>query len=238
MAAAFLARVWAGETINSLIGQPGMPDRATYNFWKGDQAPFCEAVNLLVARRDQALGQRGRARFRPFDPALADRIRVRAHYGGTLLEILAADPELPSPPTVRRWRREQPAFERMLQTALRASRRKRAAVRGCTPAMREAVLERIVMGGSFASIGREPGMPSRQTLRKWVRASPQFAAEVAQACEHREDWYLDQITLIAEAAGPGNLAAARRRMAPLTRQLARLKHRPGSVHRRRASAPG
>jgi len=231
VAAAFLVRARAGEAINSLIGASGMPDRASYTYWKAMQAPFCEAVNQLVARRDQELGQRGRARFRAFDQGLADRILVRADAGVTLGAILAADPELPSAPVVRRWRRQQPLFGKMLGKALRVWRRRRRAVRNCTPAMRAAVVERIVMGGSFASIGRERGMPSRQTLRKWVRASPAFAAEVARACEDREDWYMDQIALLAEAATPGNLTAVRRRMGPLKRQLVRLRHRPGAAHR-------
>lgn len=55
---------------------------------------------------------------------------------------------------------------------------------------------------------------------------------VAQACEHREDWYDDQIQLIAEDATPGTLTATKRRMGPLLRQLVRLRHRPGAVHRK------
>lgn len=232
VAAAFLARARAREPINSLIGQPGMPDRATYSYWKAVDAPFHEAVALLVERRDQELGQRGRGRFRPFDPALADRILVRANRGERLADILAADPELPSLPVVRRWRRQEPTFRKVLGLALRAAQRRRAALRGCTPAMRAAVIERIVMGGSFASIGREPGMPSRQTLRRWTRASRDFADEVAQACEDREDWYMDQIVMLAAAAGPGTAGIMRRRIGRLKRRLVQLRHRPGAVHRR------
>ena len=150
---------------------------------------------------------------------------------------LAADPALPSLPIVRRWRREQPQFDWVLRTMFTAPRR-RGLVRGtaprCTPRMAQAIVDRIVRGGSFASIGREPRMPSRQTLRRWVAVRPDFAAAVAQACEHREDWYYDQIQMIAEDATPGTVAEAKRRMGPLLRQLVRLRHRPGAVHRRRA----
>jgi hypothetical protein len=79
-------------------------------------------------------------------------------------------------------------------------------------------------------------MPSRQTLRRWMRVRPEFAKAVAWACHHREDWYHERITLIAETATPGNLKAARRQMGPLLRQLVRLRHRPGAVHRKRRAA--
>lgn len=237
MAAAFLARARAGETINDLLRAPGMPRRRAYRRWLSTDLAFAEAILALRQRRDQQIGERGRARYRGWDPALGDRIIVAVNKGATLEGALAADPALPSLPIVRRWRREQPQFDWVLRTMFTAPRR-RGLVRGtaprCTPRMAQAIVDRIVRGGSFASIGREPRMPSRQTLRRWVAVRPDFAAAVAQACEHREDWYYDQIQMIAEDATPGTVAEAKRRMGPLLRQLVRLRHRPGAVHRRRA----
>ncbi len=209
-----------------------MPGRRTYQHWIATQAPFCEAVWMLRQRRNAAIGERGRARRRGWDPALGDRIIVGLHRGATLASVLAGDPALPSPPTLRRWRREQPQFDRVLRSLFAARRRRPTAAR-CTPELTEAIVDRIVEGGSFNSIGREPGMPSRQTMRRWLRARPAFAEAVAWACEHREDWYNDQIALIAESAAPGTAQETMRRMGPLKRQLVRLRHRPGAVHRRR-----
>jgi hypothetical protein len=238
MAAAFLSRARAGEPINGLLREPGMPGRRAYRHWQATQAPFAEAIFALRQRRDATIGERGRARYRAWDQALADRIIVGVHKGGSLREVLAGDPSLPSRPTLRRWRREQPLFDAVLKN-LFAARRRRAGIRvGCTPELTDQVVEHLVMGGSFNSLGREPGMPSRQTLRHWVRVRPEFAKAVAWACDQREDWFLDQIQLIADEAVPGDLARARAQIAPLRRQLARLRHRPGAVHRRRALPAG
>ena len=231
-AAAFLARARAGETINSLLGQPGMPSRRTYRHWQATQGEFAAAIGALRERRDQHIGHFGRQRRRGFDPALADRIVVGLHRGAKLDEVLAGAPELPCRKTVRRWRREAPEFDAVLRGVFAAWRRKRATARGCTPELAERIVERIITGASFASLGREPGMPSRQTLRRWVRARPDFAAAVAQACEDREDWYRDRILAIAETATPGTLGATRRRRGQLLRHLVRLRHRPGAVHRK------
>ena len=231
VAAAFLARARAGETINALLREPGMPSRRGYRYWQATQAPFAEAVWALRQRRDQGIGERGRARYRAWDAGLGDRIILAIHRGGRLEDVLAGDPALPSRPIVRRWRREQPEFDAVLKMLIAAHRRARGAAPGCTSEMTDKVVARIVEGGSFASVGREPGMPSRQTLRRWMRVRPEFAKAVAWACHHREDWYRDQIALIAESATPGKVA--RRRMGPLLRQLVRLRHRPGAVHRKR-----
>ena len=50
-AGAFLARARAGETIRSLLGQPGMPSQRTYTHWNRTQAPFAEATFALRQRR-------------------------------------------------------------------------------------------------------------------------------------------------------------------------------------------
>ena len=72
----------------------------------------------------------------------------------------------------------------------------------------------------------------------WCRTRPAFAARVAQACEDREDWYHDQIMMIAEAVRPGGVGAARKAMAPLNARLVRLKKRPGWKARRGWKARG
>jgi len=231
VAAAFLARARAGEPINSLLREPGMPGRRAYRTWLA-QAPFAEAIFALRQRRDQALGLRGRRRRRAFDAAVADRIVLAVHHGASLGQALSRIAEAPSLPVVRRWRREQPEFDAELRVVFAVARRQQGARVGCTPGLTDRIVDRIVEGGSFASIGREPGMPSRQTLRRWVRVRPEFAEAVAWACDAREDWYHDQIQMIAEEATPGTAKETRRRMGPLLRQLVRLRHRPGAVHRK------
>jgi hypothetical protein len=218
------------------LREPGLPGRRAYRHWQATEAPFAEAIFALRQRREAGIVERDRARYRAWDPGLADRIILAVHRGERLVEVLAGDPELPSLPIIRRWRREQPEFDAVLRMMTAAWRRKRGEAARCTPELTDKIVARIVEGGSFNSVGREPGMPSRQTLRRWVRVRPAFAEAVAWACHHREDWYRDQIELIAQTATPQTVKATKRRMGPLLRQLVRLRHRPGAVHRKPGAA--
>jgi hypothetical protein len=230
-AAAFLARARAGAPINSLFGQPGMPSRETYRRWKTAQPPFAEAVHGLRQRRDAQLGERGRARRRPFDQTLADRIIVRLNAGVSaklrLEEVLAADRDLPGAVILTRWRREQPEFDQVLRTIASVRRR---AVAPVPELMVDRVVSHIVEGGSLASFSRLPGAPSQGKLRRW-RRDPNFARQVARACEWREEWYRDQILMAAQDAAPGMAEETQRRIGALKRHLGRLCHRPGPVRR-------
>jgi hypothetical protein len=232
-AAAFLARARAGEPIKALLGQPGMPSRGAYQRWKVAEAPFAEAVFALRQRRDAQLGERGRARRRAFDQAVADRIIVRLNKGalaGVRLEdILTADPELPCWETMMRWRREEPEFDRVLRMIISA---RRAAMKPVPELVIEEVVDHIVEGGSFASFSRMRGAPSQGTLGRWMR-DPNFAEAVAMACEWREDWYYDQIEDIARRTPPGPVREMNRAVGPLLRQLVRLRNRPGTRRRTR-----
>jgi hypothetical protein len=227
VAAAFLAAARAGARVRSLLGRPGMPSARAYRYWCATQGEFAAAVAELRRRRNAAIERHGRARWRPFDPVLADRIIVRLHAGARLDAVLAADPALPSRPTLRRWRRQQPEFDRVLRMIAAAWRRRRAAARSFTPAFGEAVIARIIEGASFNSLSREAGMPSRGTLRRWMAARPDFAEDVARACVDREHWYNDQILMLGDGATPAGANAARRRIGALKRQLVRLRNRPG-----------
>jgi terminase small subunit-like protein len=221
-AAAFLARARAGEPIRSLLGQPGMPSQTAYRRWKIAQAPFAEAAFALLRRRDVRGREWGRARRRDFDPKVADQIIARLNTGPGLKALLAADPELPSREIVARWRREQPQFDRVLRMILAAKRR---AMPPAPEVLVDEVVEHIVTGGTFLSYSRLPGAPSYNTLRRWMR-DPDFAHEVAQACEWREQWCYEQIEMVAEQTPPGPIREMERSIGPLKRQLVRLRHRP------------
>jgi hypothetical protein len=232
-AAAFLARARAGEPIHGLLREPGMPSRKTYDRWRTAQAPFAEAAFALLKRRDAQLGERGRARRRDFDQDLADRVIVGLHKGGRLEAVLAADPELPCKPVLARWRREQPEFDRVLRMIFAAWRTRRQSGTPVPDRTVAKVVGHIKDGGSFASFGRLRGGTSRQTLRKWLKADPDFAEAVARACEVRQTLIQLEIMMVADTTPPGPLREMNRATAPLTRKLVRLRHRPGAVHRRR-----
>jgi hypothetical protein len=163
---------------------------------------------------------------------------VRLWKGGaTLREILRSDPAFPSLTVLARWRREQPEFDAMLAFVIGAWRRKAGVRGGYTPALAEAVVDGILAGGSLRSLGRRGDLPCQRTLYNWVRTRPDFAAAVARACEVREHWYDDQMFEIAMQAPVIGVREARRRMAPLSKQLTRLRKRPGWKRRRDGPRP-
>jgi len=221
-AQAFLARARAGEPIRSLLGRPGMPSQTAYRRWKLAQAPFAEAAFALLQRRNERVGAWSHTRRKAFDPAVADRIIARLNTGPGLKALLRADPELPSREVVARWRRERPEFDAVLRMMIAA---KRAQAPPVPEVLVEDVVEHIVTGGTFLSYSRQPDGPAYNTLRRWMR-DPHFAREVAKACEWREEWYRDQIEMVAGRTPPGPIRQMERAIGPLKRQIVRLRHRP------------
>ena len=129
-----------------------------------------------------------------------------------------------------RWRREAPAFDAVLRMIFAARRAMGPRVHGL---LVEDVADHIVEGGSFASYSRAPGGPARGTLRRWYRADRAFARAVDEACERREEMLDFELWLAAEQVPPGPVKEMTRAVAPIIRNMVRLRHRPGAVHRRR-----
>jgi hypothetical protein len=61
---------------------------------------------------------------------------------------------------------------------------------------------------------------------------------VDDACDRREELLDFQLWLAAERAPPGPVKEMNRAVAPITRTLVRLRHRPGAVHRKRGGPSG
>lgn len=233
-AEALLARVAAGERLADLWADPQMPGRTTYDYWRQTQPAFAEAMRRLRAGQRERLAGRGRAGRRDYDPGLADRVLARVWASDAPLHaILKADPTLPCYQTLARWRRQEPAFDARLSRllegwkGLRKARRARARCAALTPA----IVDHIRAGGSLLTASQAPGAPAANTLYRWMAEHPDFAAAVTRACEDREDVYLDAMVATVEAGG-GATPAARRAAAGLSRQLTRLRHRPGKWGRR------
>ena len=231
-AEALLARVAAGAPVRGLLARAGMPSQREYAEWKAARRFVQGRVDRLAAA--QAAGRwarrraRGHPRYRPFDAAVGDRLYVRLWMGGaSLREILRSDPAFPSRMVLARWRREQPEFDAMLTSVIGAWRRKRGVRGHYSPELAEAVVVGIIEGGSLRSLGRDPDLPCARTLYNWVRTRPDFAGEVARACEDREEVYREQMYLIAMQAHVTGARAAKRAMAPLSKQVTRLRKRPG-----------
>ena len=190
-ARAVIARLAGGETLRQVVADPAMPSRRTLAYWRVCQASFAEALGHVKAARAEAWRFRNHGRFRSFDPALVDRLLVRVLRGEPLPRALAADPDLPSPKVLARWRRGNPEFDRLLTGALviggRVRRRVKRPSPRCTEALTATIMERIIYGASLAGLGRERGMPSASTLYAWKRDNPEFARALAIARMGRDD---------------------------------------------------
>jgi len=241
VAAAFLARVAAGEKINDLLARPGMPSRRAYTYWRRTQVGFQAALWRLRQGRYARHSSTGHSRWRAWDPAIADRITVAVGRGAVLRRLLASDPALPCLAVAERWRREQPEWNRALRFAMKVGRAARGAQVSdegrCTPQLMEEITGRIVEGGSLRSIAADPAMPCARTLYAWTRRRPDFEARVLQACDWREEWFADRMLDISDRNGPLGLAATKRETLALRRQLWRLRKRPGWKKRRSAREP-
>ena len=94
-----------------------------------------------------------------------------------------ADRTLPSLKVIRRWREEQPAFDRFLTGAAPLGVRRRHARRRQTAAadsdLAWDVLDVVSDGKSLHQIGKTPGMPGHWTLyRRWAK-DPEFARRLS-----------------------------------------------------------
>lgn len=240
VAAAFLAQARAGRAIEALLRDPAMPSRAVFRSWLAQSPPFAAAVAEVRAQLAAAAARRRGRAYREYDAAIGERIYVRLWKGEeTLREILRSDPAFPSLSVLARWRRENPAFEAMLQVAIGGWRRRGRKRLLLTEDLQEAILAAITGGHSLRSLSRLPGMPSQGTLYSWCRDRPQLARFVAYACDDREDYYLDQAVKIAAAAGVsvGAVRVARKAIARLNAQRVRLRKRPGWKRAAKAGSP-
>jgi hypothetical protein len=187
VAAAFLARVAAGERIRDLLARPGMPSQGAYRYWSRTQVGFQAELWRLRGVRYSGHSGEGHSRYRAWDARLAARIVSAVRSGAVLRRLLTARAELPCLTIVERWRREHPAWDRELRAAMaegRLARGRRVGMRGggaCTAALANEILDRVTAGASLRGLAGKSGMPCGGTLYAWMRKRPAFAHEVRQA---------------------------------------------------------
>jgi hypothetical protein len=220
-----LARLAAGEKLLSICRDPTMPSLLRLAYWRATQGEFgaecLRLINVHRAARLEAMRKPGRT----WDPALADRVLLHVGRGHSYRRLRRLDANLPGGWVIDRWRREHPDFDADLRVNMAAGRRARAPAR--MAAALDTLRHGIIQGESLQSLAGRDGLPCRATLYNWTARSPDFAREIAQACDHREDWYTDQLQILADEAEHIGLAEARRRAAPIIRRLGQLRARPG-----------
>lgn len=226
---AFLARYRTGERMAAILRDRDMPSREVLDYWRRTDMGFGEAVEQ-AKRMHELRRMRGLHQVKtptPWDATAADRVLFRVGQGEPLKTLHKTDPTLPRPGVIARWRRERPEFDWEMRVNLEAGRRKQRLARRRCADLTDAVGDRIVQGASLNSLSKEEGMPTRETLYRWVRDQRDFAARVAQACDIREDWYRDQMVEVLDRGVGTTAKEVRAQMAPLSRQRARLQNRPG-----------
>ncbi len=63
------------------------------------------------------------------------------------------------------------------------------------------ICDRIANGESLNRICEDSALPSRETVRRWLRDLPDFCGKYARAREDQVEHFLDQVVEIADAAG-------------------------------------
>jgi hypothetical protein len=198
VAAAFLARVSAGERIRDRLARPGMPSQAAYAYWRRTNVGFQEALSRLRGARYGRQSGTAHSRFRAWDEAVADRILLAVMRGAVLRKLLSSDRAFPCLAVLERWRREEPVWDRALVMAMSVGRRARWR---CSPELMEEIGQRIAMGASLRSLGTEPDMPCCRTLYAWAQRWPAFAHELEIATDFRDWMRADRMLDMWQSAG-------------------------------------
>ena len=220
-------RFAAGEHLVSICRDPAMPSRKQLAYWRATQGEFGGVIFRLIRDRKAARSSASPHNApRAWTEAVGDRILLHVGRGHSYRRLRRLDPSLPGPDTIVRWRRENPEFAWELKVTM-AIGRQRLLVPARMAAVLDTLRSAIIEGGSIKSLAGTRGLPCANTLYSWARRSPDLARQIAQACDWREDWYTDQMQIIAEEAQDLGVTEARRRVAPLSRQLGRLGQRPG-----------
>ncbi|HLZ76829.1 hypothetical protein [Phenylobacterium sp.] len=206
VAAAFLARLAAGETVRELLGRPGMPSQRAYAYWRRTQQGFQAALRRLRAGGYSQRSMSGHPRWRAWDAQVAGRLLAAVLKGAPMRRTLASDPDFPSLKVLNRWRAEQPEWAAALKTAMRRGQARAAAAR-CRArawAAEDAVGLRLTHGASLRDLDRDPQMPCATTMRAWRRRWPSFA-DAVDIGEDLRDWFAAEARF--QALWPGGRAA-------------------------------
>lgn len=86
---------------------------------------------------------------------------------------------------------------------------KRGRPTAMTQDVRKEICIRLADGESLRRICEDPGMPSRETVRKALRDDPEFVVQYARAREEQAETYADETIEIADTEGDPQRARVR-----------------------------
>lgn len=114
---------------------------------------------------------------------ICERIEARLRRGATIAAVLA-EPGMPDRRTLNRWAEENLGLRHNLDDARREGRVVRSANWKRQPfdaARAETLLLQVRRGHRVVDLVKDAAFPNRETLDRWKRESPAFAADLAEA---------------------------------------------------------
>lgn len=174
-------RVAAGEYLERVCREPGMPTVVTVRNWRRAMPWFAEEVAEARARGEW------RRRWM-YDEAKGREILARRAAGEPLLAI-SRSPGMPSLKTIRHWAATDSAFgpelRRLAQEGLgpcRRNQRLRERFRHFDPAVADRIIVAVWRGAKLRPLLRSDRMyPSLAVLARWRTAEPEFDAALKLA---------------------------------------------------------
>ena len=157
-----------------------------------------------AAGTDGARCASGRKRPVRWSEPLAERLLARL-ADGEMLYRLCAEPGMPTPEGVAKWRKDRPDFAARLAAARKAGGRpegSRGPVSTFCEGIAEEVFQRVCEGQALTRIGEDPTMPCVWTIFRWRRERPQFDQTVALAMRIRAERLCDEGLELSAAATP------------------------------------
>jgi len=91
-----------------------------------------------------------------------------------------------------------------------------------TPELGELILEKIAEGESLRKACKDEKLPSRETVRRWLKADENFRGQYALAREEQADAKFEQAWEIAEAATAADVQVARLKVDTIKWQASKL----------------
>lgn len=99
----------------------------------------------------------------------------------------------------------------MSEVAKHPGGRPLSTVKPFSQAVADTICERLSNGESLISICGDKGFPSRPTIIEWTKRDPEFGLQYARAREHQAEYFVDELTLIADDGRNDFMMKARER---------------------------
>jgi hypothetical protein len=181
LAERILRELEGGRSLHDICRDDGIPGYSTVHTWVSrDYHGF--AARYASARE---VGYAGRSHGTIYTEELAERVLQELSKGRALGD-LCLDDGMPAASTVKLWVSvDRDGFAKRYQRARDIGGRKGGHPTLYTPELAEYLLEELADGRTLSDVCRDEAMPSRATVRLWVKQDRDgFAARYNEAREH------------------------------------------------------